>query len=125
MARPRQATNVLQLKGAFAHDPKRAREDATTGRAIGDCPFDGPINLQQAWDYLVSMSPTGVLDERDRAYLEIASRLFVEMRNGFDDMHPARLGRLEMMLSKLGMTPVDSSRVKAAPGQRKNAFADD
>jgi len=125
MSRNRTASNVLELKGAFKHDPMRARVDAATGRPIGPCPVDGPITYEIAWDYLISCSPAGVLDERDRPFLEVAARLFTEMRNNFEGMHPARLGRLEMMLSKLGMTPVDSSRVKADSTQKKNTFADD
>jgi hypothetical protein len=124
MSRSRTATNVLQLRGAFAKNPNRAREDARTGRPLGDAPIQEPITFQQAWDYIASCAPSGTLDERDRLYVEVAAALFVEFRLNPFTMHPQRLGRLEMMMSKLGMTPVDSSRVSAPKKDGQNEFAD-
>lgn len=124
MARPRTATNVLQLRGAFKKDPQRARQDVKTGRDVGAAPSKQQLTFPEAWDYLVRCCPRGVLDERDRVYLEIAASLFVEFRANFADMPAPRLARLEMMLGKLGMTPVDASRVKADTGPAKNEFED-
>jgi hypothetical protein len=124
MSRSRTATNVLQLRGAFAKNPDRAREDTRTGRPLGVAPIQEPITFEQAWDYISSCAPSGTLDERDRVYVEVAAALFVEFRLNPIAMHPQRLGRLEMMMSKLGMTPVDSSRVSAVKGPKKNEFAD-
>lgn len=52
-----------------------------------------------------------MLEARDRAYLEVAAFLFVQFREAPAEFHPAKLARLQMMLTKLGMSPVDASRV--------------
>lgn len=111
----RKPTNVLQLNGAFAHDPRRKRHDPPTHGPIGIAPKQSAITFAQAWKYIAKCAPAGVLANRDRVYLEVAASLFAQFRAGPADFHPAKLARLEMMLAKLGMSPADASRVSCAP----------
>ena len=121
----RKPTNVLQLNGAFAHDPKRRRVDPLPNGPIGAAPRQGAMTFAKAWDYLVRCAPDGVLFDRDRVWLELAAALFVEYRNhGIAEMHPAKLSRLTSMLASLGMSPADASRVHANPKPVRGDFDD-
>lgn len=120
----RKPTNVLQLNGAFAHDPRRKRRDPQTHGPIGSAPKQSAITFAQAWKYIAKCAPVGVLADRDRIYLEVAASLFVQFRASPADFHPAKLARLEMMLAKLGMSPADASRVSVARVPVRNDFDD-
>ena len=126
MARPRKATNVLQLNGAFAKNPSRGRdrEDEPSPKAgIGPCPSKLKPDEVEAWDYLVSIMPNGVLGDCDRAHLEVAARLFAYSRRvPVEEWLAANISRLDAMLGKMGLNPADRSKVKAAPSKPKNAF---
>ena len=63
------------------------------------------------------MCMPGVLTISDTVTVEIASRLWAEMRNPDPRagiISHARLGRLMICLACMGMTPADRSRVAAA-----------
>lgn len=122
MAAPRKPTAVLQLNGAFAHDPRRRRVDPKPKGPIGNAPKQGPLTVAQAWKYIVHCAPEGTLFSRDRLYVEMAASLFAQFRADPVRFHPAKLARLEMMLSKLGMSPADASRVRAAPSRVRGDF---
>jgi hypothetical protein len=111
----RKPTSMLQLVGAFKHDPKRSRVDPRSSPLKMAPPRPNPITFAQAWKLLAKCCPEGVLMDRDRIWLEIAAQLFVEFRNEGAKMHPAKLSRLTAMLSSLGMSPADASRVNAPP----------
>jgi len=125
MARPRTPTNVLELRGSFAKDPQRRREDAETAGEIGDPPADFSDGERTAWSEIVQNAPLRVLTIADRQIVEITSRLMAESRENWLDFTAAKIGRLEAMLGKLGMTPADRSRVSSGKdGNNRNAFAD-
>jgi hypothetical protein len=112
----RKPTSMLTLVGAFDKNPQRSRVDPRSKPLKMAPPRPNPITFAQAWKLLVTCCPNGVLMDRDRIWLEIAAQLFVEFRNGgAAKMHPAKLSRLTAMLSSLGMSPADASRVTAAP----------
>lgn len=124
MARPRTASNILELRGSFDHNPSRRRADPQS-EPLGSAPRLAPVTFKKAWDYIASTAPAGTLQKRDRVYLEVAAQLYVQLRNeGAAEMHPARLARLEMMLAKLGLSPADASRVTAAPPPQRGDFDD-
>jgi len=114
MPAPRRATHLLLVNGAFDHNPNRRRTDPKPRAEVGSAPRQVAVTFKKAWDYIVSCAPEGVLADRDRIYLEIAATLFAEFRAAPAKFHPAKLARLEMMLSKLGMSPADASRVSAS-----------
>lgn len=116
MARPRTASNILELKGSFAHNPGRRRVDPVS-EPLGPAPKTRTkMTFTRAWNYIASTAPANTLCKRDRVYLQIASELYVLFcEQGAAEMHPARLARMEMMLAKLGLSPSDASRVSVAP----------
>jgi hypothetical protein len=125
MARPRKPTNVLTLTGAFKQNPQRAAarqgEPEPTG-AIGDPPDRLTAAERQCWVELVSLSHEGVLCRADRPFLEYGARVCAQVRAAADI--DAKMGiRLETVLSKLGMTPADRSRVSALKPVPVNPFA--
>ncbi|MBQ4854423.1 hypothetical protein IMW82_07040 [Rhodanobacter sp. B2A1Ga4] len=124
MPRQRKATNVLELSGAFAKNPNRRRVDPVPHGPIGKAPKQGLITFAKAWAMIVAQCPDGVLADRDRVWVEVASSLFVQFRADPANMHPAKLSRLTAMLSSLGMSPADASRVVAKPVEKANPFAE-
>jgi hypothetical protein len=128
MARPRKATNVLQLNGAFAKNPDRGRErenEPEPKAGIGPCPATFEADEVQAWDYLVGIMPVGVLGDCDRAHLEVAAKLFAYSRRvKVEEWLAANITRLDAMLGKMGLNPADRSKVKAAKVAPKNSFLD-
>lgn len=125
MARPRTASNILELRGSFAHDPSRRRSDPPS-EPLGSAPKQGGNwTFKKAWAYIASTAPAGTLQKRDRVYLEVAAELYVVFKTqGAANMPAALLARMEMMLSKLGLSPADASRVSAVPPQQRSDFDD-
>lgn len=116
MARPRKPTNVLELKGAFNHNPDRgrARENEPEPEApISDAP--GYFNEVQAEAYreLVRKAHRGVLCDADSVAVEAGAVLLARLRTSTEEFTAGEFGRLEAILGKLGMTPADRSKVSA------------
>lgn len=118
----RKPSNVLELAGAFVHNPNRRRVDPVPHGPIGKAPKQGPITFAKAWALIVAQCPDGVLADRDRVWVEVAASLFVQFRSDPAGMHPAKLSRLTAMLAALGMSPADASRVTAKPPKERNVF---
>ena len=125
MARPRKPTAVLALKGAFAHDPQRSRDaEPVPTASIGDPPDGFDVVKVKAWAEVVSIAPPGVLYNSDRLALEMLVCLLVEFRSNPNGFHQAKLGRLESLCGKFGMTPSDRSKIIVKPAQpEKKGFA--
>ena len=124
MAAHRKPTSMLSLVGAFDKNPQRRRVDPPSHALIGSAPRQTEITFAQAWKYIAKCCPDGVLADRDRVYLEIAASLFVEFRGAPAKFHPAKLARLTAMLSNLGMSPADASRVSVARTPIRGDFDD-
>lgn len=127
MARPRKASNVLQLKGSFKKNPDRGRErenEPTLKAGIGKAPESMGAAEKLMWDEIVSLAPLGVLGDSDRLVVECIAELMVMKRTlGMSEFPPPLLGRLEAMLGKIGFTPSDRSKIKVAPKDvAKNPF---
>lgn len=112
----RKPTAVLQLSGAFKHNPARAQErenEPEPKAGIGPAPSRLSILEAEAWDYLVGISPPGVLGDSDRAHLELTARLMAySWETPFSSIDTAKLNRLAAMLGQMGFNPVDRSKVK-------------
>lgn len=125
MARPRTPTKVLELRGAFAKNPNRAREDAQDAGALQEPPENMAPDAEDAWHQIVKAAPLSVITESDRFALEIASILLADFRSDPIGFPAAKLARLEALLGKFGMTPADRSKVGATGQQPKaNPFGD-
>jgi hypothetical protein len=136
--RPRKPTALLLLNGGLAHDKKRYADRAN--EPVDDNPlgeFQEPelISLEEAWDYIVSLCPPGVLRHRDRAIVMRTAHYFRDQQNAQvladlmghpvtrDKSYLAAEKHLKSCLASLGLTPSDASRVTAVKlGTKKNDF---
>jgi hypothetical protein len=80
------------------------------------------------WTELAQMAPARVLANSDRWLVEIACVLMARMRahgiGGRDGLQIAEVAQLNSCLSKMGLTPVDRSRVNVPPHEdEQNPFA--
>ncbi len=117
MARPRTPTKVLKLRGAFEKDPKRgkAREnEPPPGGPLGPPPKEFDEAHQARWNEITEWCPW--LEASHRFQVEAVCRLIVRMRNEFKS---ADVGILTAALSKLGMNPVDRSKVQMPRAEEK------
>lgn len=167
MARPRTPSNVLNLRGSFKRNPKRARARANEPhdeRAIGKPPRGLTKEVRAAWRELVEASIPGVLRYSDRPAVLAAAQLYARMKNqrgglertrdqlldeiesadlrnpdilrglfgevvAFVDQaspwRPADQANLTRLLTQMGMTPADRSRIVVPrEGDDDNPFAD-
>jgi hypothetical protein len=115
MPKPRVATNVLAMRGAFETHPERAEDRAQEPKCIGEL-GDAPQNLTEpeaaCWRELCGMVHAGSVGSNDRVALEIFASLLAEYRESRRDFNTAKLLRLQSFLAAFGMTPADRSRVK-------------
>lgn len=127
MARPRTASNVLELKGAFKKNPSRGKERANEPVPVGDI-GDPPKRFKPAeracWKEIVELCHAGTLCTADRLIVEHASMLLAHLRAEKWEVHPTILVRWEAALGKLGLTPADRSKVKVQKSPPKNPFAE-
>lgn len=127
MGRPRTATSVLTLKGAFEKNPQRfaARVDEPEAKGpIGPAPDYFEPNEVEAWNYLVGIAPDGVLGDCDRGHMEVAARLFAFQRTvPISEVSDGKLSRLDSMLGKMGLNPSERSKVKAPKAPPQNPFS--
>lgn len=126
MPRRRTATNVLNLLGSFKKNPARA-----LARSQEPMPSKTPIAAprflteqeREAWEFIVARAPSDVLHFRDEVLLTLAARLFASiLSRPQEQVESAELARMESMLSRLGMSPSDASRVCVPHGDQPNEF---
>jgi phage terminase small subunit len=125
MARPRKLTSILELNGAFKHDPKRKRPNEPKElRALGDPPARLSKKALPFWHELVSIAPAGVLTIADRWAVELAARLMMKATGG-RRIPAAELATLRSLLAALGMTPADRSKLSVKTEKPKaNPYTD-
>lgn len=123
----RTPTNVLELHGAFAHNPQRAREregEPPTGAGIGEPPEGLTGDDLTHWHEIVRYAPKNVLCEYDRLHVEHMARLLTRLRRDKNYTDTKTHLRFEAGLARLGMTPADRSRVKVIKEDGDNPFAE-
>ena len=124
MSRPRLPTKVLELRGAFRHDPARRRQregEPEPKGALGKPP-DALDEAERArWKDIATWCTW--LTIADRVIVEQTCRLWMLERHG--DASAAQSKQLASNLGRLGMTPSDRSKVKVPgpPQRKKNPFA--
>ena len=116
MPRPRKPTAVLELVGAFKHNPDRAAarkdEPAVTGE-IGEPPEHLSDAVKACWREIVGLAHEGTLGAGERLVMEHGAQLLAQLRADDWQVHPTIMLRYETFLGKLGLTPADRSRVQA------------
>lgn len=148
--RPRKPTALLELNGAFKHNPDRARPNEPKElRPLGDPPARLPIEVLPFWREIVDMVIGGVLTYRDRWCVELAARLMWKSTHAIPaeailelaragelgtDVIKAMVARetissseqatLNRLLASMGMTPADRSKLSVPQEKPKNQFAD-
>lgn len=129
MARPRKPTNVLELSGALARNPKRYQDrqhEPVLNDPLGPPPDResfGP-GARAVWMEIDRLAPW--LVSADRLFVEIASQVLHEFRTvGVLRMPAAAIARLESVLSKLGFAATERSKiVDMTSGKRKSEYDD-
>lgn len=115
MPKPRTPTNVLALKGAFAHNPDRGRARAAEPEPVGEI-GDPPDHLDElardAWRELVKHAHAGVLCAADRPFMEYAAKVWAQIKAS-PEVDPKLGIRFESIIGRLGMSPADRSKVSA------------
>jgi hypothetical protein len=91
---------------------------------LGDPPAHLRPDEQSAWLELAALAPSGVLTASDRWAVELTVQLMVRLRQaGKGPLPQANL--LLACLARLGMTPVDRSRVGVPqPEEQGNPFVE-
>lgn len=123
MPKPRTPSAVLEARGSFDHNPDRRREDFDSGAFDKLAPeyFNGA--QVEAWDEIVRLLPTSVLQATDRLAVELTARLIARFRSQDDaDVSMAQVAQIRTALASLGMTPADRSRVTAIKPVAVNPF---
>lgn len=114
MPRPQKPTLVKDITGAHKKNPKRRPKNEVRPRAgIGPAPSSPPSDFAAVWDELVGMICPGVAGNSDRLALEILAHLVCEFRRSPLEMTGAKLARIEALMSRFGLTPVDRQKIKA------------
>lgn len=111
MGRPRTPTAALELRGAFTKDPARGRDRENEPQPTDPVGMP-PVTLSElATPIWEELSVAGFwLTSADRLQLEIACELMAQFRIKID---PKLVGPTINVLSKLGFSPADRSRIKA------------
>lgn len=123
--RPRKATDVLALGGAFNKNPARLAAREGEPEPVGDIgPAPDHLNEKQRACYaeIVLQAHERVLCPADRVAVELAASLLADFRSDPAAFQTSRLGVLTTLLRAFGMTPADRSRVKARPAPKQNRF---
>lgn len=124
MGRPRTASNILEARGAFAINPQRRRPaEPIVTDAFPTSPPDHLSDDERAcWLDVVGICPAGVLTGADTLAAEVVAVLLAEFRVKRAEMSAANLGRLTMMMGKLGLEP--SGRASLVASRAINPFGD-
>lgn len=99
-------------------------EPVPTGE-IGDPPEHFRHAKKKIWREIVANSPPGVLKNSDRMTVELAAHLMDKLRNDEEGILKASEYTLLLnVLAKLGMNPIDRTRIAATPPDKKEKAAD-
>lgn len=140
MPRPRKPTSLLLLNGGLAHDKKRYAHRANEPveeRELG--PFEPMkyLEIDEAWEIIVSSCPAGVLRKRDRILVMRAAILYRDQHNAViladaegkvisnTSAYLAAEKQLKQFLSTLGLSPTDASKVTAVKSKTAHNDFDD
>ncbi len=116
MARSRTPVAKAKVTGATLKDPQRHRDrKEPSGRPLGKASDFLDVNGQKAWEGFKRELPW--LMESDRSMVEIAASVRGRLLGG-EDVGVQALSMLQSILTKLGASPADRSKV-ALPDDEK------
>jgi len=116
MAKPRLPGMVAKVTGAAPRSPGRFKDRADPKvKTVGRAPDHLSPAAKRAWGMFVRRMPW--LSNADEAMLEIASMVRGQILDG-EDVGVAKLNMYQSVLSKLGASPTDRSKV-AMPDEEK------
>ena len=120
-----QPIELARLKGAHRKDPARYNKDIPKSDApLGDPPEHLGDAAVKVWRELCDICLPGVLTDADRIAVEALAELLAEFRSNPVDFQTSRLNAMIKILSSLGMTPVDRTRLGVAKKKKdENPFA--
>ena len=123
MPQRRLSAQIAQLRGSYKANPQRRRPPAPEPEpGVGAPPETLSQSAQLVWHELVGISAPGVLTKSDRPTLELTALLLDEFRQSEEPFITSRLGRLESLLSRLGLSPTDRARVAVPARPEPNPF---
>lgn len=118
MGRPRKPSATQEMSGAWDHNAARRRVDAQT-----EAPLDvnnPPPGLSEheleLWRDIIANAPIRVLKNSDKFVVEALAKAMTEVRYPVGltpSQRNASRATVKGMLSLLGMTPADRSRVES------------
>src|SRR6266436_1734039 len=114
MPQNRVSTDVLKTRGSFVKHPERERARIAEPKPSGDLgPPPTHLNARQkkTWRELEQIIPPGVAASSDRWTVELLVCLMEKCRSG--QAKAGETKQIESLLSKMGMTASDRSRVSA------------
>jgi len=121
MGRPRKPAHLMAAKGAWRHDAQRRRTDAETKRALdGAKPPKGFKREEvELWKELIADAPINTLRNSDKLIVEQTARVlarlhYMEHFNVTTTQFIQLTGSARALLSLLGMSPADRSRVSSS-----------
>ena len=113
MARPRQPTKILEMRGSYKEHPERKADRANEpeGDELNTKPPRGFSHAQKTvWKEIIDMLPKGVMQQQDRMTIETLAKLMVKFRQKYS-LNGSEYGLLMKCLTELGMTPASRSKV--------------
>lgn len=107
MARPKTPSNILDARGAFKKNPKRARpnEPEVKGKLQDDPPLHLDTHQKSCWLEIKRTVPAGVLTSSDALILEVVAVMLAEFRLGYLKMSDGRINRMTTLMGRLGLDP--------------------
>jgi len=116
----RKSDQQKKLEGTYRKD--RALKSPAGALPLGKIPKHLTDEQKEAWTELVGMIPEGVLFRSDRLILEVTADLMAKQRSG--ELNNGSLKLYLSCLQKLGLSPMDRSKVPSIPTKppEKNVF---
>lgn len=129
MTRPRLATSILDARGSFKDHPERKRKrdgEPENMPELSKSPRGFTPQERAIWREFTKCMHKGAVFEPDRYIVELAVRLITKMRNNWDEMTAAEMGRLQGALGQLGMSPAERSKLNVLkkPESAKDPWSD-
>ena len=131
--RPRKATKVLELNGAFkAHPERQADRDSEPKPSTVNvkAPTGFPRHLKKIWNEIMKQCPAGVISVMDKQALELACVMIHKLREFYRGEMDAfgepvkwttqDAAQLRGILASFGMTPADRSRVTVPKKEKQS-----
>ena len=122
MGRPRTATKILEMKGAFKVNPERKRpaEPEVTAPFPMDAPNDYDGYQLEAWNEIVGCVPDGVLTGADLPSVKMVVLLYAEFLEKGVKMPSVNMNRLATDMGKLGLNPADRAKLSVEKPKPKD-----